>query len=261
MQELAEIVYPYLTVVTLVMARMLTALIVLPLFSSQNLPRMVRASIAMALTLFMLPMLEPQAAGLTFSWHVIAMLLKEVGLGAILGFSFGMIFWAMENIGHLIDFQTGLTFTQTIDPLAGNQNSVHARLILQLFFVYFVAVGGLRLFLETMYASYMVWPVMTFMPHGKPGWEKIFSDQISLMFALTLLFSAPALILLLLVDFGFGLLNRAAPNMQVYDLVRPLKSWLATLVLVIMLPFILDRTLQIIMRYRTLLPLLEQAIG
>jgi len=261
MLQLFELLGPHLIAAVLAMTRMLAALIVLPLFSSQNLPRTVRTATAFALSMMLVPELAANAAIAQFSLLAVGLLLKEVALGILLGFSFGMIFWAVENIGHLIDFQTGLTFSQTVDPLVGNQTSVHARLLTQFFFVYFVAVGGLRQFLEAMYASYRIWPVTTGVPHMRTGWQDMFSDQVGLMFSLTLLFCAGAMIILLLVDLAMGLLNRAAPNMAIYDMMRPLKSWLATLVVLVTLPFMVERTLEAIQRYRGVTVLLQRMMG
>lgn len=261
MLELFDLVGAHFIAGVLAMARMLAAMTILPLFSSQNLPRTVRTAIAFALSLALIPSLAGQTAIAHLSLLAVGLLIKEVALGLLLGFSFGMIFWAIENIGHLIDFQTGLTFSQVVDPLLGNQSSVHARLLTQCFFVYFLAIGGLRQFLEAMYASYLIWPVMTGTPRMLPGWQNIFTDQVSLMFSLTLLFSAGALIVLLLVDLGVGLLNRAAPNMAIDDMLRPLKAWLASLIVLGTLPFILERTLEVIQRYRAVPLMLQKAFG
>ena len=186
--------------------------------------------------------------------------IKEFAVGALIGFSFGMIFWAVENIGHLIDFQSGLTFSQTVDPFAGNQVSVHSRLILQIFIMYFISIGGLHLFLEMMYASYALWPILTYFPEPQPGWINLFTTQTSMLLSLTLLFAAPTVILLLVVELGFGMLNRAAPNFNVFEVSRPVKAWLATFVLLITLPYILQRSGQIIAHYRELMTMLGKVM-
>lgn len=241
-------------------ARMLAALTVFPLCTSVFMPPTVKGLIAIAFSLISAQglyagLVAPPAAPLAV-WLVV----KEVGLGALLGFAFGMVFWAVEQVGHIIDFQTGLTFTQTLDPLVGNATSVHARLLMQVFVVFFLAVGGLQIFLQAVYASYAVWPILDMGPRVEPGWIKVFSEQTGRLFALTALFAAPVLLVVLLVEFGFGLMNRAAPQLDVFVLTWPVKAWLATLVLALSLPYIFERALQAIGGYRRLVDVLQEVL-
>ncbi len=242
------------------MARMLAALTVFPLCTPAFMPGTVRTVIAAAYSLFVAQTLHAGMAAPPGTALVIWLLIKEIGLGAMIGFAFGMVFWAVEQLGHLVDFQTGLTFTQMLDPLMGNATSVHARLLMQVFVAFFLVVGGLRVFLQAVYASYGVWPILDLGPHIEPGWIRVFSDHTGRLFALTALFAAPVLVVLLLVEFSFGLMNRAAPNLNVFDLTRSLKAWLATLVLALSLPFILERAWFTIGGYRRLIDLLQQVL-
>jgi len=258
-----EPVLVLLLTAVLSMARVFAAISLFPLFASDVVPMTARIVVALAFSLLMLPGVQAHFTAdpaLLMSADLFWMLLKEIFVGAVLGFSFGLLFWALENVGHLIDFQSGLTFTQVADPVLGNQSSVHARLVGRLFAIYFLAVGGLQLFLHAIYASFALWPLMSLGIEIKPLWLSLFVDQTSLLFSLSLLFAAPVVMVLLLVELGFGLFNRAAPNFNIFDVTRPLKGWLASLILLLCLPFILERSWQVIGRYRHLLDLLHQVM-
>ncbi len=56
----------------------------------------------------------------------------------------------------------------------------------------------------------------------------------------TVVISAPVIIVMFLATLGLGLVNRTAPQLNVFFLSMPVKSALGIALLVIYLPFILD---------------------
>jgi len=254
--QLAQMLF----VVVLGSARMAGALAVFPLSAGAFMPAMLRGLLGVAFSLAAVQALHGSLVALPVAPLAIWLVVKEACLGALLGFAFGMVFWAVEQVGHLVDFQTNLTFTQTLDPLVGNASSVHARWLLQVLIVVFLSVGGLRIFLQAVYASFAVWPILDLGPTIQPGWIKVFSDHTGRLFMLAALFAAPTLLVLLLVEFGFGLLGRAAPQLDVFAITGPVKTWLATGVLAMSLPFIFERALQAIGGYRRLVDVLHEVL-
>ena len=60
------------------------------------------------------------------------------------------------------------------------------------------------------------------------------------MLKTTIVISAPVIIIMFLATIGLGLVNRTAPQLNVFFLSMPVKSALGIAMLVIYLPFILD---------------------
>jgi type III secretion protein T len=56
----------------------------------------------------------------------------------------------------------------------------------------------------------------------------------------TLVISAPIIIVMFLATLGLGLVNRTAPQLNVFFLSMPIKSALGIALLVVYLPFIMD---------------------
>ena len=60
------------------------------------------------------------------------------------------------------------------------------------------------------------------------------------MLRATVVISAPVIILMFLATIGLGLVNRTAPQLNVFFLSMPVKSALGIAMLIIYLPFIMD---------------------
>lgn len=60
------------------------------------------------------------------------------------------------------------------------------------------------------------------------------------MLRTTVVISAPAIIVMFLATIGLGLVNRTAPQLNVFFLSMPVKSALGIALLIVYLPFIID---------------------
>jgi len=87
-----------LIVTSLLMTRMLVAFSVWPIFMGQTVPVMVRMALAVALSSLMLPAALHDPAMLSISTpQIVFVLLKEAGIGLVLGFLSGIGFWAVHR--------------------------------------------------------------------------------------------------------------------------------------------------------------------
>lgn len=221
--------------------RGLIASLLLPAFAPRLVPAVARAGIVLALVaVAALGSVGQQAVALYGSTAPLMLLLvKEAVIGVCLGLAFGLVFWVGSAIGELIDHQSGLTFSQNIDQQHGQSVSVTGRLIDQTVIAYFVASGGLLVFADTLLLSYELWPVHAWLPELRQPAMLLAAEESSRLLALTLLLAGPVLLVLLMVDLGFGLLGRSAPQINVFDLSIPVKTAVAMVVLMLALPFVL----------------------
>jgi type III secretion protein T len=162
-------------------------------------------------------------------------IVKELFVGLATGFSFGVLFWAIGNAGNLIDAKVGTTMSQVIDPLAGHQTSLMGLFLSQFAAYLFMASGAFIVFLRLLLESYKLWPVASYVPLLKPVGEMFFIDQFSYLMTAALLLSAPALVVMSLIDIGFGLVNRYAQQLNVFQLAMPIKAWVAIWIVLLML--------------------------
>jgi type III secretion protein T len=114
-----------------------------------------------------------------------------------------------------------------------------ADFFVQIVLLLFFLSGGFRLLLDLLYQSYQVWPVFSFIPTFGGNIAVFFvqflSDYMNVVFALV----GPILFALFLAEFGLGMVNRFAPQLNVFFLSMGIKSGLSTLFLVLYMSFLM----------------------
>ena len=217
-------------------ARFAFAFLMLPLFSAQLIPALVRNSLIVTFGLVALSLpvtFDPQtlSAG---GW--LWLFAREAAAGVVIGLFYATFLWAMASAGEIIDSKTGATIAQVLDPLSGNTQSLSATLLGRFAQVMFVTAGGLTLLVGTLMISYAAWP----MGPGGVALDlravTLFEGELGRFFLIAFVLASPALLVLYVIDLGLGLLNRFAQNFNVFMLSLPIKSLAATMVLVLVLP-------------------------
>jgi type III secretion protein T len=215
-------------------ARVAATFLLLPMFSSDTVPALVRNSIFVSLgvvSLALQPPIDPSMLG-PAQWASI--LVKEVFVGLIIGFFFGSVLWALESAGQIIDTKVGATLAQVVDPLSGHQTSLNGAFLGRLASVVFVAMGGLSLLLRVIMESYAIWPIASPMPVLDGRSLGLWEGEFGRLMVLATLFAAPVLTVLFLIDAALGLMNRFAQQLNVFTLSLSIKAFAATFVLLLL---------------------------
>lgn len=216
-------------------ARILVAFTVMPLFAQDTVPALVRNSVCLTLGLICLVVLPPIDIGALGAGGLLMLYLKEAFVGLAIGLFFGSVLWALEAAGQIIDAQVGASMAQVIDPMTGHQTSLNGALLGRLANVVFVSAGGLSLFVHVVLESYAAWPVQSPLPKLDLTALALFEGEFGRLMVLATLFAAPVLIVLFLVDASLGLVNRFAQQLNVFTLSLSLKSFSATMILLLLL--------------------------
>lgn len=240
---------PLLITMALCTPRLLTAFLIAPFFNSEMIGGVTRNCIVLALSLVIFPAVLPFVESHELSMGFIAVLVvKEAIIGAVMGFLVGLFFYAVGMVGQLIDYQRGAMFAMTMDPSTGEQISVMGSLFTQVTILLFFTGGGFLLFLSGMYESYRIWPVETYWPSLDAEFATFFLGKVDEMMALALLLASPVMIVLFVSEFGLGLINRFAPQLNVFFLSMPIKSGVGLLILIfyleILIKFLGDNLIQ-----------------
>jgi type III secretion protein T len=225
----------------LVMARIGGAFTVCPALTETMIPGVARRAAILGFSILMVPAVHAQMPeGEPLTWLYSLLAVKEALLGAMLGFFAAIPFWIAENIGNFIDNQRGATMGEVYSPLNGAQVSTLGIFFSQLVSTIFFAGGVIFVFLGALYQSYLIWPVFTKTMTMAPDAPAQILGTLDGMLQTTLVISAPVIIVMFLATVGLGLVNRTAPQLNVFFLSMPVKSALGIAMLVLYLPFILD---------------------
>jgi type III secretion protein T len=225
--------------------RTLVAFGMMPIFSSRTVPAAARTALAVAVSL----PVTWQQLGKPFptdiaAWPLLAFFGKEAVIGLLIGLGFGIFLAGLLIIGEIIDHQTGLTFTQNIDPVHGNTVSLTSQYLERVLFAALMLAGLMHGVVDALYLSYEIWPIGAWLPAFDRVYPLSLVTQTSRLFALALLLSGPVVLALFVVDAAMGLLNRAAPQLSLFHITMSLKSLVAVGVLVLALPMMLQRVVQ-----------------
>lgn len=229
----------------LVMARFGGAFAICPALTESMIPGVARRAATLGLAWIAIPWVHanmPPGDPVWWMFGIVA--LKEALLGALIGFFAAIPFWIAENVGNFIDNQRGATMGEVYSPLSGTQVSTTGIFFTQLVSTIFFVGGAVFLFLGALYKSYAVWPV--FAPGTLPSIAFTPNAPVQILGTLdgmlqtTVVIAAPVIIVMFLATIGLGLVNRTAPQLNVFFLSMPIKSALGVALLIIYLPFIMD---------------------
>ena len=237
----------FLVLIGLSFARLVSFFSIVPFFGGAAVPPRVKVATAMSLVVILYPALEasvPVNQPLGFGpVGFIALLAKEVLVGFTLGFIASLIFEAVQVAGRIVDFQRGSTMGELYAPQIQSQVSELGQFKLQLAIVLFIVIGAHRFFIGALLQSYDFIPALGFPKFGA-GWSPA-AELIVMMTAsvisIGLQLAAPALVALLLTDLFFGIINRVAPQVNVFFLSMPVKMLVGIIAVLIVLPMLAMR--------------------
>jgi type III secretion protein T len=216
-------------------ARIAVAFMLMPIFSPDLIPAMVRNSILVSLGIVSLALQPTLDVSMLGPGQWATMFAKEVFVGLVIGFFFGSVLWALEAAGQIIDTKVGATMAQIVDPLSGHQTSLTGAFFARLAGIVFIFAGGLSLLVHVLMESYALWPVAAPMPTLDPRGLGLFEAEFGRLMVLATLFAAPVLTVLFLIDLGLGLINRFAQQLNVFTLSMSIKAFAATAIVLLLL--------------------------
>jgi len=196
---------------------------------------LVRNGVACSLALFIYPAVAGTLPATLTGLELALVIGKEILLGLLIGFVATIPFWAIEATGFIIDNQRGASIASTLNPTLGSQTSPTGLLLTQTLITLFFSGGAFLMLLGALFQSYVSWPVATFFPYVGEQWVVFFYSQFSQLLSLCVLLAAPLLIAMFLAEFGLALISRFAPSLNVFILAMPIKSIIASFLLVIYL--------------------------
>lgn len=220
--------------------RIAVAFMLLPIFSPETVPALVRNAIFLSfgvITLAVQPAITPQ---LWTAPQWIGLFLREALLGVGFGVLLGAVLWAFEAAGQIVDAKVGATLAQVADPLSGHQTSLSGALLGRLASFVFMAAGGFMMFVGVLVESFAVWPLaQTGLALGRAS-LRLFETAFAHFAVVSFLIAAPCLVVMYVVDLALGLVNRFAPQLNLIGISMSLKAVGATVVWLLLFGVLVD---------------------
>ena len=225
----------------LAMARVGGAFAICPALTDTMIPGIARRAATLGFAFIAIPFIHsgmPPGDPSVLAFAVLAA--KEALIGFLIGFFAAVPFWVAENVGNFIDNQRGATMGEVYSPLNGSQVSSTGIFFTQIVSTVFFSSGAVFVFLAALYKSYSIWPVFGGAVSLAPDAPLHILGAVDGMLKTTVVISAPIIIVMFLATIGLGLVNRTAPQLNVFFLSMPVKSALGIAMLIVYLPFIMD---------------------
>ncbi len=223
-------VWPFLRIGALFVA--------MPIFSSHNVPLRVRTMVALLVTILIMPVLPPSPQIDLFSIAGFFVGLQELLIGALFGLILNVVFAAIIFGGQSVAYSMGLGFAALIDPQSGVQVPVVSQLYLILATLLFLQMDGHLLAIQLLADSFHAIPVGLAGLNSDHLWGTI--RWSSRLFAAGVLMSLPIISALLLINLGFGVASRSAPQLNIFSVGFPVSLLLGLILTWIGLPGVMD---------------------
>ncbi|WP_321816619.1 MULTISPECIES: type III secretion system export apparatus subunit SctT [unclassified Paraburkholderia] len=165
---------------------------------------------------------------------LVAIGIKEALLGLVFGFAASSVFWAAESVGVYVDDLAGYNNVQMQNPSQGQQSSLTSALLSQFAIAAFWLLGGMTFLLGALYDSYRWWPLGALVPAGGQVLESFVLHQTDSLMETVAKLAAPMMLMLLLVDIGFGFTSKMSQKLELGSLAQPVKGALTILLLALL---------------------------
>ncbi len=184
--------------------------------SAKTTPAMIRLFYCLALTVMVAPVLPPMPDVELFSLASFMIILQQSLIGIAIGFVTVMLIQTFVIAGQIIAMQTSLGFASMADPSSGQTSPVIGQIYIILGTLVYLSVNGHLFMIETVVKSFETLPVAS---SGLVAIQyKTIASWLSVMFAAALSMSLSAIVAMLVINFSFGVMTKAAPQLNVFSL-------------------------------------------
>ncbi len=232
MEELISLnIYTFL----MVFLRLGSALMIMPGFMSSYVNTQVRLSIAIALSIILMPLITPHLPTqpqntLLFLQYI----LSEIVVGLFIGLIMQILFTALNLAGFMAGQAIGFGNAQIFDPATQNQSIVIETFLSIVALTVIFLTDLHHLMLSAVIESYTLLPVSTHLPFG--DFANNLTSSFNQSFIIGFKISSPFIAFTIVFYSGIGLVSRLMPQLNIFFLSLPLQIYLGLGLLFITTP-------------------------
>ncbi|NLO97988.1 MAG: flagellar biosynthetic protein FliR [Peptococcaceae bacterium] len=235
---LADLLNWNLSLFLLIFSRWAGMVMIAPVFGARGVPGMVKLGLAVSMAIVVFPLLTATAPAIPQElFPFVALLIKEILVGLVIGFVINLITAVMQGAGQLMDFQIGFLMANTIDPIHGMQSPMTGNFLLIITTMLLLATNAHHYIIAALVKSYEYLPLN---PSTVPYSVAFFIDITAKVIALSLQIAMPIYGAILLAEIGVGLLSKAVPQLNMFSVLFAVKIIFGLGLLLVMIPFFGD---------------------
>jgi flagellar biosynthetic protein FliR len=200
--------------------RVLAMVAIAPFFNNTATPVRARLVLGLAVTVGVMPTVPPLPAIDPASGLGLLLLAREMVIGLAMGFAMRIAFAAVNMAGEQMGFQMGLGFALFYDPQNTAQTPVLPAFLVLLTTLVFISINGHLMMIAVLAQSFSAIPI-AFVALPSSAWGNLVSSA-AVIFSTGLLMALPVSITLLITNLAMGVLNRAAPQINLFAIGFPI---------------------------------------
>lgn len=211
----------------LVLTRLSGLIATFPGLGQERIPLSIRASMAILISMVIVPVVPVPAQLPTGMWDLIGVLVIELAAGLLLGVLVSWIADAVAFAGQLMDFQMGFSFVQFIDPATSHTVSISGSILTQLVILFLFISNLHHHMILALVESFRILPIGQGFGHAPLGVVAVVGQLMIRGLQLAL----PIMIALFFVDVIEGISAKFMPQLQLIQLAFPIKITVGLLLL------------------------------
>ncbi len=219
----------------LILIRVAAIIMTLPVIGSRNAPMMVKVGFALLTSILVFP--RVQTASIPVPQEnvtLILAILREIGIGLLIGYFARLIFAAFQVAGQLIGYQMGFAIVSVFDPQSSAQLSIMAYFENLLAMLLFLSLNIHHVLLRGLADSFQLIPLLG------GHYPQSIMDQLvrnsAELFVLAIKIGAPVMAALLFTNVAMGVIARTVPQMNIFIVSFPFQIGCGLIVLGLSLP-------------------------
>lgn len=199
--------------------RVAAVLMTMPVFGTSLLPQRIRLYFAVAITVVIVPGLPPMPPVEALDMSAMLLIGEQIIIGALFGLSLQLFFQAFVIAGQIVAIQMGLAFASMVDPTNGVNTTVISQFLTMLVTLLFLSMNGHLVVFEVLTESFTTLPVGSGLMVNH-FWELV--GRMGWVLGASLLLVLPVITSLLVINIAFGVMTRAAPQLNIFAIGFPL---------------------------------------
>jgi flagellar biosynthetic protein FliR len=219
MEFTESIINQYMADFLLPLSRISALMMAMIGLGSKTIPTRIKLFLSIAITIAVIPAIPPTRVDNLLSLQTALLVAEQTLIGVMIGFITLMVLNTFTLAGQIIAMQTGLGFASLVDPASGTSVPAVGQFFLILSTLLFWSMDGHLAFLNFVVISFDTIPI--------PSQEfesvkfKEIAEWASWMFATALSLAIAPLTAMLLINFAFGIMTRAAPQLNIFAIGFP----------------------------------------
>jgi flagellar biosynthetic protein FliR len=220
----------------LVLVRVSAILFSMPFLESRNVPVLLKAGFAMAISLLVLPQVDPLPdLMLGHPWRLATGLAMEIATGMLIGLAAHLLITGIQLAGQIAGFQMGFAIANVVDPASSMQIPILSQFLNLFALMIFMTLNMHQYLIKALVDSFERLPFFTMQLDGNV--YQMIMTLTTQAFIVAVQIGAPVMVALLLTSVALGLVARTVPQMQIFIVAMPLKIILGLFFLGFSLPF------------------------